>query len=1663
MGAWVTVGGPPKVKSAVPTKLAPTEFATHVAPVPALVANPRVPYLIPTTFQPTGTELPASVTWDILSPAGASLATETIPNGWAVSLSAGLLTVTAPSHSLGDENYKVRFNSASNGKSAVFDVVPRVHAGLTLDFWLPTGGSQPGPGSVWDVRKGGLTVASSASPNGWSLWIDPRFAKSYRHYQLQIPVGTTVGTFELRENPVTGTRGSACSGFFDVGFSVPLSAVPNPPLDVLADAMTLPMWMEHVAPSDESDAPGAAVEMGSGGPASAISVDMVHGVVDIGGSVDMIATNPHGSDVIFERRYRTVLAAASVSSPGLPDGWVHNWDYRIVPQSQNTWAAMLLRYPNGAAELLTPVLDGSGQPTGQFTEPAGAPYIAEGVPGSNYTWSSITLKQDSLSKEVFTTPTGDTVLRLQSQTLENGSFLTMSYSSGLLTQIQGGPSGGAAAPLMNLTYSGGLLNTIADTLGNSRTFTMAGGQLTAVSRVNATNSEWAYQYTTVGNTSFLDTVKTTDPHGILKSASIDYDLVTGRAESQADSKNNTRAYEYLFSGGATVSVSGASGLEDRYTSRCDELGRQISMETAAGDLTAVEYASIDPSVVTKVARPLGPAVQMETDSHGNVTKITYPYGNRVDLTWDYPAEAPLGRVTRVQEFGKTGQVKQPVDYSYYASGEPDGVTGFLKEVTYPHGGFTRYTYTALGNVRTVEGPSTTVTYDYTTQYPNTTVPERLGQPYSVVDALQRKSWFDYDNQGRLIWTRDPMGNVSSLQLNQYGQPINASLPASRLLQFTYQSAGKDVLSASLSAGGSPLTLFQNTYDAESALNVTRDPNNNPATLGLNGQFNLTSLLNGNGRPMHQFTPLPFSKQGQVGLGTGAKSLNFKATFDANGLLSNVGQPNSGLQWDGVTSQVQANGQGLREYPPGVFDDLISSDRGSGTSDTTYTYDQFGRVSTSTVEGFMWPLSSGWPQIYQGVTRHTYQYDDLDRVTSDTVMNGWLGGEQTVSYVYNPDGTRKFMHLEVCDGFGNQNGGYTHVTYKYTYDAGLRTQRMDVYGGFGTTGPVLAWATYEYDLNDRVTAVRTPKATTLYTYDELGQVRTLLNLTPDNVRDPWAPANYWFTEPNGTYHSILSSFVMPSADGYDLLGNRTHVQFEALTLAGWSNQNPSQFGSGEVSFTYDNGGRLWAESWTGTFGPPRSYTHGYDSADNLTTLRGSTWTIDQFSDQVTATTQPGFTGNPLLFDSTGNRKEANLLKLHYFLPNGLAVAEGTTADTTLTGSRLPNFNHLNGYDAEGRRIYQSVRPGQQYEHDDVFMYDGSEMVFRWTTANQNNPQWFPSDLSPFSPDRYVLYLWGPTGPVMEFDTMGSSRTFLYDPQGSCVNTAEFVADRPIFYDGYGMPVWMPAFPENRIILKQPFQYKGQGGYYTDVHTGLIYCWNRYYDPQAGRWVSRDPIGLDGGVNVYGYCRGNPVMRLDPFGLDDDELAWWHPGKLFDDLFLGGGIAGAGAAYGDWESGRGSGWRVTGNFLWAAANSGASTLTGGALPAAKAIFRVGAKAVGKTGNGFTKIRTVVGTARLQSLANKASKTAKLTSRQAAAAQARPGLAKAMRGNAVDAKLKQLVANDPISRALRIQIAPRFKSKPDFFINAGEIWWDLTTPRAWPSHITKYPGKGTRLRYK
>ena len=88
----------------------------------------------------------------------------------------------------------------------------------------------------------------------------------------------------------------------------------------------------------------------------------------------------------------------------------------------------------------------------------------------------------------------------------------------------------------------------------------------------------------------------------------------------------------------------------------------------------------------------------------------------------------------------------------------------------------------------------------------------------------------------------------------------------------------------------------------------------------------------------------------------------------------------------------------------------------------------------------------------------------------------------------------------------------------------------------------------------------------------------------------------------------------------------------------------------------------------------------------------------------------------------------------------------------------------------------------------------------------------------------------------------------------------------FFEGYG------ALRQDYDVLhgggvpphKDPVGFGGQFGYYTDTETGLLCLTHRYYDPGTGKFLNRDPIGYQGGMNLYGFADGNPVNEEDEDG-------------------------------------------------------------------------------------------------------------------------------------------------------------------------------------------------------
>ncbi len=128
-----------------------------------------------------------------------------------------------------------------------------------------------------------------------------------------------------------------------------------------------------------------------------------------------------------------------------------------------------------------------------------------------------------------------------------------------------------------------------------------------------------------------------------------------------------------------------------------------------------------------------------------------------------------------------------------------------------------------------------------------------------------------------------------------------------------------------------------------------------------------------------------------------------------------------------------------------------------------------------------------------------------------------------------------------------------------------------------------------------------------------------------------------------------------------------------------------------------------------------------------------------------------------------------------------------------------------------------------------------------------------------------------------------------------------------------------------------------GQYYDAESGLHYNWHRYYDPEIGRYITSDPIGLAAGINTYGYAYQNSIMNIDPRGLFVPQIA--------------GGLGGF--AFGIWSA------LAQGQTGWCAIRSGLYAGVAGAVSGGGSVLTAmlvsGAISVAEqTGrNGFSKV--------------------------------------------------------------------------------------------------------------
>lgn len=194
-----------------------------------------------------------------------------------------------------------------------------------------------------------------------------------------------------------------------------------------------------------------------------------------------------------------------------------------------------------------------------------------------------------------------------------------------------------------------------------------------------------------------------------------------------------------------------------------------------------------------------------------------------------------------------------------------------------------------------------------------------------------------------------------------------------------------------------------------------------------------------------------------------------------------------------------------------------------------------------------------------------------------------------------------------------------------------------------------------------------------------------------------------------------------------------------------------------------------------------------------------------------------------------------------------------------------------YDCQHQLIRAELPDGSIARYD----YDAFGRRIRKAVSGHKGP----------SGEQVTEFLWQANNLIAESRRDGGYRSFIYQP-GSFKPLVQLEGegqDAEVFHyqlDHLGTPLaltrdngataWQVRYRAYGNVWREevaevatPLRFQGQ---YYDAETGLHYNRHRYYQPETGRFITPDPIGLAGGLNNYQYAP-NPTGWVDPLGLSN----------------------------------------------------------------------------------------------------------------------------------------------------------------------------------------------------
>ena len=755
----------------------------------------------------------------------------------------------------------------------------------------------------------------------------------------------------------------------------------------------------------------------------------------------------------------------------------------------------------------------------------------------------------------------------------------------------------------------------------------------------------------------------------------------------------------------------------------------------------------------------------------------------------------------------------------------------------------------------------------------------LGNYHKLKDAKGNLWLYDYDISGNLKSVTTPLGYITQYDFDKNARLISQTLPnkAPALIGYNKRNQLNKVTSPASSAEA--LIINSITLRADGKLLTTTDAEGRTQNFDYGVQGKIVQSYDGEVNKILYEYDYDDNSGGQrpsviqyptyrvkyrydimnrvVGITTtdtqteNGKSYSVRYAFDENGNTISVtdNKGNKTLsQYDvfnRLIAETDAMG-GVTKFEYDARNNLLAV-TDPELSTTRYQFNKNNQTILET-KPLGQTLGYGYSSMGQRITETDslgqvakYNYDNNGRHTktefysnAQTMQLGAGSAQKTINYTYDQAGW--------LTGYSDSQ---TSAIYNYD-DAGQLLDETVDFGAFSKT------LNYTYFKNSqRKTYTNGDDKTYRYQYDNANR---FISLTlPDNKRI--AVNEYQWQAPKKVSFPGGSQMLL-ERDGLNQL-----ISFNVLDSAKNSmlkhqysydevgNIESQQTHYDSFDYDYDDLYRLTAAT-----GEKTQEAYSYDKVGNrLTSHKNSdNWSYDdnhQLNSIGTTSYQYNDNGSMVqrtlsALDQTDSINQTFMYDINGRLQQ-VANISGENA------SAIPVANYT--YDPFGRRLSKTIFDTNSDNNGasttTYFLYSAQGLMAEYNEqgiAIRNYNYW---------PDAS----WSSQPLYLEQTNTGISQHYFY--HNDHLGTSQMLSDT------LGKVVWSAestSFGETTLHgneIENPLRFPGQ---YYDKETGLHYNYFRFYDPSAGRYISSDPIGLDGGVNTYGYVYQSPVVYVDPTG-------------------------------------------------------------------------------------------------------------------------------------------------------------------------------------------------------